>query len=33
MLTANRDIMTSARDKLRGKWGIALHGFLHYGRQ
>jgi len=24
MLTANRDIMTSARDKLRGKWGIAV---------
>lgn len=24
MLTANRDIMAAARDKLRGKWGIAV---------
>jgi uncharacterized membrane protein len=24
MLTTNRDIMASARDKLRGKWGIAI---------
>jgi uncharacterized membrane protein len=24
MLTANRDIMTSARAQLRGKWGIAV---------
>jgi uncharacterized membrane protein len=24
MLTANRDIMTSARAQLRGEWGIAV---------